>query len=368
MKIREIITALEIIAPSHLRLENDPTGLLVGDPEAATERVMVALDVTAPIVKAAREKGAGLIIAHHPLIFHPLKAIRADEPHPGAVIMECIRRGIAVACAHTCWDVAPGGVNDVLANLLGLENIVPLRITHREPLVKIAVFTPTEFHYVVMEAMANAGAGAVGASNYDRCAFWTPGTGTFRPLPGAKPFVGTVGEPEQAMEERLEMIAPEGNWPAVVAAMKIAHPYEEVAYDVYPLKNAAAEYGIGRVGDLPEPLVASAFLERVKTVLSFPEVRNVGPKERIVRRVAVCGGAGAEFLRDALAAGADAFITSDVRHHEFVDAAARNFLLVDAGHAATETPGSAELARRLAAALPAVSTTFHLPDGAIASL
>jgi putative NIF3 family GTP cyclohydrolase 1 type 2 len=154
------------------------------------------------------------------------------------------------------------------------------------------------------------------------------------------------------------MIAPEALWPAVVAAMKAAHPYEEVAYDVYPLKNAAAEYGIGRIGALPEAMPADGFLARVKDALAFPEVRMAGPRDREVRTVAICGGAGASLMPDALAGGADALVTADVRHHEFVDAEARGFLLLDAGHGATEIPGARELAARLADRLPSLKFDF----------
>jgi dinuclear metal center YbgI/SA1388 family protein len=354
--VQDICNALDAAAPPYLAFEGDPTGLLVGDPLAEVGCVVVCLDVTAAVVVAAKAHGATLIIAHHPLIYHPLKTVRADDSHPGAVVLACARSGIAVACAHTCWDVAPGGVNDVLTRLLGLQDTRPLRITCREPLVKVVVFVPTEFQYPVLDAMAQAGAGAIG--DYDRCGFWTAGTGTFRPLTGANPFLGTVGQAETVAEERLEMITLESHWPAVVAAMKAAHPYEEVAYDVYPLKNTAAEYGIGRIGILPEPQSADAFLARVKDALAFPEVRMVGPHDRRVRTVAVCGGAGANMMPDALAAGADALVTADIRHHEFVDAEARGFLLLDAGHAATETPGARELAARLADALPEVAFDF----------
>jgi dinuclear metal center YbgI/SA1388 family protein len=354
--VSDVCATLDVIAPPHLAFENDPTGLLVGDPDASVERVVVALDVTAPVVEGAKARDATLIIAHHPLIYHPLKAVRADEPHPGAVVLACARAGIAVACAHTCWDVAPGGINDVLAGLLGLQETRPLRITYCEPLVKITVFVPTEYQYGVLDAMAQAGAGAIG--DYDRCGFWAAGTGTFRPLPGANPFLGQVGQMETVVEERLEMIAPERHWRAIVAAMKAAHPYEEVAYDVYPLKNTAAEYGIGRVGVLPAPLCADAFLALVKEALVFPEVRMASPRAQTVSTIAVCGGAGADLMSDALATGADALVTADVRHHEFVDAEARGFLLLDAGHAATETPGARELAVRLAAAMPSLAFEF----------
>jgi dinuclear metal center protein, YbgI/SA1388 family len=364
MTVSDVIAALDRIAPPHLCLGDDPRGLLVGDPGAEVSRLVVALDITPEVAATAAALGAQMAVAHHPLIYHPLRTVRADEPHPGGVVLTCARAGIAVACAHTNWDVAPGGVNDVLAELLGLTDVRPLQITYREPLVKIAVFVPTENREAVLEAMAGAGAGAIG--DYDRCGFWAPGTGTFRPLPGANPHIGTVGAPETVAEDRLEMIMPEGKWRAVVAAMVAAHPYEEVAYDVYPLKNAAAEFGIGRIGTLSEPLTPAALLARAQGALAFDAVRMVGPADRQVRTVAVCGGAGAFLLPDALAAGADALVTSDVRHHEFVDAAARGFLLLDAGHAATETPGARELARRLTADLPGVAVTFAEADGSTA--
>lgn len=357
LTVADALKALNTIAPPHLALENDPRGLLVGDPSAPVTRIAVALDVTMPVAQEAHRRGAQLIIAHHPLIYHPLRAIRADEAHPGAVVLFCARAGIAVACAHTSWDVAPGGINDVLASLLGLTETRPLQTTCREALVKVAVFVPPDHREKVLDAMAEAGAGAIG--DYDRCAFYFPGEGTFRPLPGANPYEGTVGEIERTPEERLEMVVPEQGARAVVSAMKAAHPYEEVAYDVFPLWNVATEYGIGRIGTLTDPLPAEAFLARVKDVLSFPETRLAGPRDRLIRTVAVCGGAGAFLMKDALTCGADALVTADVRHHEFVDAEAHGFVLLDAGHAATETPGTRELARRLQESLPAAAAAVE---------
>lgn len=357
--VAEVVRALDEIAPPHLALGDDPRGLLIGDAAAPVHRVVVALDVTLPVVLAAARSGASLIVAHHPLIYHPLKTLRAGDGHPGAVVLACVQAGIAVACAHTNWDVAPGGINDVLADLLGLTQVRPLQITWRgEPLVKIVVFVPTENRETVLNAMAQAGAGAIG--NYDRCAFFTPGTGTFRPLPGAAPNRGTINEPEIVREDRLEMIAPASRAAQIVHAMKTAHPYEAVAHDVIPLANTgAAEYGIGRIGALPRPQTAAVFLSRIKEALHFREVRLVGAREnQWISTVAVCGGAGASLMPDALRAGADALVTSDVRHHEFVDAGAQNFVLVDAGHAATETPGARALADRLREALPGVDVEF----------
>ena len=194
MTVRDALLALDTIAPPHLALGDDPRGLLVGDPNAALRGgITVALDVTAAVVEAARQQNAGLIVAHHPLIYTPLRRLCADDAHPGAVVLACAAAGIAVACAHTNWDVAPGGINDVLANLLTLSDVRPLQITYRESLVNLCVFVPTEYREKVFAAMTDAGAGAIG--HYDRCGFWTTGTGTFRPLPGANPFLGEGGKP-----------------------------------------------------------------------------------------------------------------------------------------------------------------------------
>jgi dinuclear metal center YbgI/SA1388 family protein len=344
--VADVLTVLEEIAPAHLALERDPTGLLVGDPGATVTRLVAALDVTEHVVEQAKAVGAQMIIAHHPLIYHPLRTLRLDGGFPQPVVIACLRAGIAVACAHTCWDIAEGGVNDVLAGLLGLQNVRPLRITYREPLVKIVVFVPVAYRVAVLNAMASFGAGAIG--DYDRCAFWTPGTGTFRAQPGADPFIGNVGVPEYVSEERLEMIAPEKRFRRIIAAMKATHPYEEVAYEVYPLKNTGREYGLGRIGTLVEPLPGTMFIQQVGAALNMA-VRFMTVAADVYT-VAVCGGAGAELMPDAIAAGADALVTSDVRHHEFIDAVEKNFCLMDAGHAATETPGARELGNRLTAA------------------
>jgi dinuclear metal center YbgI/SA1388 family protein len=367
LTVADVMTVLADITPPHLKLPDDPVGLLVGDPAAPVTRVVVALDATLAVARAAAEGGGpALIVAHHPLVYHALKTVRADDPI-GAVVLACAQNNVAVAAAHTNWDVAPGGINDVLANLLGLSNVRPLQITYREPLVNVTVFVPPADRDRVFDAMAGAGAGAIG--DYDRCGFFAPGTGTFRPLPGANPHVGRVGNPEFVAEERLEMIVPETKAASVVAAMKAAHPYEEVAHFVFPLRNTHAEFGIGRVGTLASSLGGADFLQHVKNALGFPEVRMAGPGEKNVRTVAVCGGAGAFLMNDALAVGADAFVTSDVRHHEFVEAQARGLLLLDAGHAQTETPGTRELARRLAAALAergdTVPVAFAEPNGAL---
>lgn len=356
-RVSDALTALDALAPPHMALDDDPRGLLVGDPKAPLRGgVVVALDVTPDVVDAARSLDAALIVSHHPLIYHPLQRVRADERHPGAVVLACARHGISVACAHTNWDVAPGGINDILAGLLGLTAPRPLRVTYREPLVSLTVFVPPTRRSAVGDALAGAGAGRIG--NYDGCSFWTGGTGTFRPLAGSRPFMGETGRMETVTEDRLEMVLPARMEDAVIAALRAAHPYEEPAFFVHALSNTFGDAGIGRIGTLPDAVPARAFLRTVRDALAFPEVRMVADDpDRLVRTVAVCGGAGGFLMEDAARSGADALVTADIRHHEYIDARALGLVLIDAGHAQTEIPGTKELARLLASAL----TEWNVP-------
>lgn len=356
--VSELMASLDVVAPPHLCMEGDPRGLLIGDPQTLVTRLVVCLDVTHAVVEYALSFGAQMIVSHHPLIYNPLKRILATEPHPGGVVLSCARADIAVACAHTNWDIAEGGINDILAGLLGLKNLRPVQTTYREALTNVSVYVPVEDCESVWNEMANAGAGHLTGSYYDRCGFWQEGMGTFRPLPGANPHEGEIGVVARVDEYRIESITPAQKLPAVLAAMRRAHPYEEIAHNVFPLSNTGKEYGLGRIGELDELVRPAELLERVKAALNFDAVRLVGPAEKPIRTVAVGGGACAFLVPDAIKQGADVLITSDVRHHEYVDAEARGFVLVDAGHAQTETPGSRELANRLQTALPALRVEF----------
>lgn len=358
--VADILVALEEIAPSHLCLGNDPRGLLIGDPTQTVQSLGVGLDITSDMVSAAVEQGHAMLIAHHPLIYHPLRTVRTTDPFPSPVVTACLRANLSVACAHTNWDVASGGVNDILGNLLGLAEMRPLRKTYDTDLVMIVVFVPVDYAETVRKALFNAGAGAIG--NYDECAFNLQGVGMFRPLEGSNPTLGMHDVRESVEEIRIECIAQASRAGAIVDAAQVAHPYEVMAHFVTPLVNRIEPRGIGRIGVLREPLDRDSFLEHVAKVLANPAVRSSGAN-RTIQTVAVCGGAGAEFMADAVAAGADALVTSDIRHHEFVEARERGFLLVDAGHAETETPGARELARRLQSALPGINVQFHNPDG-----
>jgi len=358
--VADILTALDEIAPPHLCLGNDPRGLLIGDPEQSVTSLGVGLDITSDIVSVAADQGHAMLIAHHPLIYQPMRTVRSTDPFPSPVVAACIRANLSVACAHTNWDVAPGGVNDVLGRLLDLREIRPLRKTIETDLVMIVVFVPVEFAEPVRRALFDAGAGSIG--DYDECAFNLQGIGMFRPLQGSNPTLGVHDVRTSVEEIRIECIAEASRANAIVAAAQVAHPYEVMAHFVTPLVNRIEPRGIGRIGVLTEPLDRDTFLARLGKVLANAAVRSSGV-DRPIRTVAVCGGAGAELMADAVAAGADALVTSDIRHHEFVEARERGFLLVDAGHAETETPGAIELARRLQVALPGIEVHFHTPDG-----
>jgi len=354
VRIREILAALDAIAPPELAEPWDNVGLLLGDPAAECRRVLVALDTDPGVLRGAVRRGAGLIVSHHPPLFQPLKRIVAQE-NPGRLLLRAARAGVALAAAHTNYDLAPGGVNDVLAALLGLRHLEPLARTERSPQAKIVVFTPPNDLDAVIAALSAAGAGVIG--QYRECTFRTPGTGTFRPLADARPTIGRVGRREEVEELRLEAIVPLALADRAAAAARAAHSYEEPAIDIYPLGGQRFEVGIGRFGRLPEPVPALDLIERIKRKLRVGLVRVVGPTRRKVKTVGLCAGSGGRYVQEAVRCGCDLYLTGDLSHHQALDAAAAGLLVVDAGHAATEAPAIPALARRLAEACPGVEFT-----------
>jgi len=333
VKCRNIFSIIEEMAPLSLAESWDNAGLQVGDPDAGVERILLALDVSLDVAREAKEKSAGLIVCHHPLLLNPLKSVGFDRPE-GKLIAYLIKNGITVYAAHTNLDAAAGGVSAVLAEKLGLGSTSVLHRTGRERYYKLAVFVPAGYEDAVRNALSAAGAGWIG--NYSHCTFMCAGTGTFRPLPGARPFIGRTGETELVNEIRLETLVPAGILKKAVLAMLEAHPYEEVAYDLYPLENEGPAYGPGRVGALEEPLPLIRFAEKVKAALGLPAVRLGGLPGSTVRTVAVCGGAGAGFWPDALRAGADTIVTGDLKYHQAQEMLAAGLKFVDAGHYGTE--------------------------------
>lgn len=344
MKVSDIISFLEEIAPPRLASEGDKIGLQVGDPNAEVNRVVVSVDATSAVVEKAIELGADMLVTHHPLIFNPLEKVAMGDPIAER-IMKLITSGTALYVMHTNYDSAPGGVNDILADRLGIKNTKLLAPKRRERKFKVAVFTPKEALDKVRDAMADAGAGVI--DDYSHCSFGTLGTGTFLPLEGADPYIGKVGKLEEAEEYRLEMIVPEWWLSAVLDAMVQAHPYEEVAYDVYALENAADLYGYGRVGTLEKPMPLRDFRKRVEESLNFRETRMIGDENKLITTVAVCSGSGRSLIPDAIKARADVYVCGDVRYPDFLEADSYGLAVIDAGHYETERPGMEVLFERL---------------------
>lgn len=332
-----VVDAFERRYPSAWAEPWDTVGLTCGDPAARVTRVLLAVDPAPAVLAEAVEWGADLLVTHHPLLLQGVHSVAATSPK-GKVVHDLIRQGVALFSAHTNADSADPGVSDALAEALGLEDLRPLAPAP-EALDKIVTFVPTASADNVLAALAEAGAGRIG--DYDRCAYLVDGVGTFRPLLGATPTVGTVGQVERVNETRVEMVLPRPSRLDVLAALRRSHPYEEPAFDLFELAGYDSRRGLGRVGHLPEPETLEDLVGRVTaaTPPTVAGVRAAGDPDRVVQRIAVCGGAGDSLLQDARACGADAFVTADLRHHpvsESVDAGGP--ALVDVAHWASEWP------------------------------
>lgn len=331
MKLADIERFFESWVPRWTAWERDNVGLQVGRRSRRVKNVLVALDVTPEIVGEAIRKDIDLIVSHHPLLFRPPSSI-SDSTPVGSLLLSLAEHRIALFSAHTNLDASPDGVSFALARALGIPNPVFLA-PMKDSLAKLAVFVPADYVEAVTAAMAEAGAGVVG--EYTSCSFRSEGIGQFRGSEKSSPFSGKPLRLEEVDETRLEMIVPRARLQAVVAAMKSAHPYEEVAYDIYSLENTNPNFGMGALGDLPRSIPLKAFLTRLKKAIHAESVRFTGSLTQKIQRVAVCGGAGAELLEHAVSAKADVFVTADVRYHPFHEAAGR-IALVDAGHWETE--------------------------------
>ncbi|WP_210651714.1 Nif3-like dinuclear metal center hexameric protein [Nocardioides sp. SYSU D00065] len=314
----------------------DAVGLVAGDPAAEASRVMFAVDPTVEVAREAVEWGADLLVVHHPLFLTPVSSVAATTPK-GRTLHTLTAGGCALLTAHTNADQAASGVSESLALALGLTDLAPIRPTPAQPLDKIVVFAPESAADAVRTALTDAGAGRLG--DYDSCTYSMAGQGRFRPLDGASPAIGRVGELEVVDEARIEAVVPRGRRTAVVRALLDAHPYEEPAFDVLPLADpGVSATGTGRIGTVEETTLA-AFAARVASSLppTAHGVRVAGDPQRPVRRVAVCGGAG-DFLLDELAhSDVDVYVTSDLRHHragEFLEHGGP--ALVDVAHWSAE--------------------------------
>jgi dinuclear metal center YbgI/SA1388 family protein len=350
--VADIAKVLEEWLPIPLAAEWDNVGLLLGERQAQVLKIMTCLTVTPESVAEAIDAGANLIVSHHPIMFRAVKRL-TDETPEGRMVLALARAGVSVYSPHTAFDNAPDGINDLLARKLRLQQVMPLRSTSAARQFKVAVFVPDSDLEKVADAMFAAGAGRIG--EYSQCSFRLRGTGTFFGSESARPAVGQKGIREHVQEWRLEAICPEQDLEQVVMAMRRAHSYEEPAYDVYQLRPSGTGLGAGRVGLLPGPVPLSEFARSVKSALAAHAIQIVGDGERSIQRVAIACGAAGEFLADAVSAGADVFLTGEMRFHDCLEARAREIALLLPGHYATERCGVEHLARRLQERWPDLS-------------
>jgi dinuclear metal center YbgI/SA1388 family protein len=348
MNLHEITTHLQQIAPLDLAADWDNVGLLLGNADADVRRVLTCLSVTPAVAAEAVERGAQLMVTHHPILFRAVKRLTTTTSE-GRMLLALATANVAVYSAHTAYDNCPGGINDLTASRLGLVGIEPLR-RHEERQCKIVVFVTDKDLGKVSGALFAEGAGRIG--QYNECSFRLAGTGTFFGTDSTSPTVGQKGRREDVSEWRLEVICPEPRVDAVVRAMRRAHSYEEPAYDVYALRPSGGKGGEGRVGRLAQPLSLGELGRAVKAALGATVVQIVGDAERRVERMAIVCGAGGELLSEALAVRADAFLTGELRFHDYLKAEAHGLGLVLPGHYASERFGMEELAVRLHKTFP----------------
>jgi len=347
VRVKDIVKLLEKHYPLNLAEDWDNVGLQVGSMGREVSKVAVALELDHQVLERAWQENADLIITHHPLIFKALPSIKVDSP-VGSLLRKLIMADISLYTAHTNLDNADRGVNQLLAERVGLTDIEPLPLRtagHRQPLYKLVVYVPLTHINEVREAVCRAGAGFIG--KYSDCTFRAKGIGTFKPGEDTDPFIGQIGQLEEVEEARLETVCPQHLVKPVINAMLQAHPYEEVAYDLYKLENQGTMFSPGRKGTLPQAMPLGQMAEQVRTKLDLPALRIVGEKDALVQKVAVVSGSGASFIRE-IAGQADVLVTGDLKYHEAREAAALGLAVIDAGHQATEELVVQEVCRVLA--------------------
>ncbi|MGB4206325.1 MAG: Nif3-like dinuclear metal center hexameric protein [Bacteroidales bacterium] len=331
MLTKHITQFLDSEFPLAYQEDYDNSGFQIGDPEQEINSVLVCVDVTESIIDEAVETGSGLVIAHHPLIFGGLKKITGRN-YVERVVKKAIQNRIGIYAIHTNLDNHYKGLNKHLAEKFGLSNLKILK-PKSETLRKLVTFCPVEHAAKVRNAIFEAGAGRIG--NYDSCSYNTMGEGSFRALDEANPFVGNIGEIHFEKEVKIEAIFPSYLEQTIIEKMIEAHPYEEVAYDILLLGNSDKYIGSGMIGELDEEISASGFLEKVKSICGLPTIRYTGDLTRIIKKIAVCGGSGSFLINDAVRAGANVFLTGDLKYHDFF-IPENKIILADIGHYESE--------------------------------
>ena len=331
MKAKQVIEILEALAPPALQESYDNSGIICGNPQMEVQSALLSLDCTEAVLDEAIEEGAQMLICHHPLIFGSLKSISGKNEVERCLI-KAIKNDIMIYAIHTNLDNVMDGVNAKLAEKIGLKECSILRPMNTQ-LSKLVFFVPIKQSNEVRDAIFEAGAGDIG--NYSHCSFKADGEGSFRANDMADPFVGEKGKVHFEKEQRVEVIFPNYKSSKILGALKAAHPYEEVAYDIYPLQNQWEQAGSGMIGKLNEPMATEDFLKRLKKQLDCGCIRYTNVHKENVEKVAICGGSGSFLLKDAIANGADVFVSGDFKYHQFFEADDQ-IIIADVGHYESE--------------------------------
>ncbi|MDH7598690.1 MAG: Nif3-like dinuclear metal center hexameric protein [Sedimentisphaerales bacterium] len=361
MKVREIVDILLRLYPKALAQSWDNVGLLIGDPEASVRKVLVTIDITSAVLQEAKEAEAEMILSYHPVIWDGLKQITASGPT--GLHYELIRSGIAVYSIHTCLDVIQGGINDALAQAIGLVYVEPLGDYVEDsagPRYKVVTFVPVEHADKVADAMYKAGAGHIGP--YSHCGFQVTGTGTFMPLEGARPAIGSIGRLERVQEVRLETVVKSEDLAAVIAAMRKAHPYQMPAFDVFRHYDPSARLGLGRLGRLAKPTPIGQILSRIKRTTGAKVAGIVNGRQRMISKAAVCAGACDRLFANAIAAGCQLYVTGELKHHQALACQEAGMTAVCLGHSVSERFALRPLVQGLGRALPSVEVVLSKKD------
>lgn len=331
-KLSDVAGIINKKYPYRLAEDWDNVGIQLGDTAKTINRIMVALDPLPQVISSAINHKCNLLVTHHPLIFSPLRQITSSTITGNSLLLAA-ESGLALLAMHTNYDVAADGLNDLLASKVGLQQTRPLKITKRDEFAKMVVFVPEEKLSMVRSALLPH---AETTGNYQDCSFSTSGEGTFLPLAGAQPTIGTIGQQEKVTEQRLELLIRRNQLSRAIRTLLSVHPYEEPAFDCYPLLNESAAQGLGRIGYLPEPVKLADWAATVSELLNCKSLRFVGNPERIIKKIAICSGSGSSLLHDSIRAGADLLLTGDLKYHEAREAESSGIALLDAGHFGTE--------------------------------
>ncbi|MGL5677308.1 MAG: Nif3-like dinuclear metal center hexameric protein [Cellulosilyticaceae bacterium] len=329
--VREVVDFCHRLAPPYLAEGYDNVGLLIGDPTHSVEKILCALDLNEEVVAEAIQMNASCIITHHPFLFKAIKRIDTSTAE-GRIIKALMVHDISLIAMHTNLDTATGGINDFLAEQFNLKETKPLKITYTRPMYKVSVYVPVTHEEQVRQAIIQWNPTTIG--NYQGCTFTTAGMGTFLPLEGSKPSVGSVGALEKVSEVKIECMIDSNELTTLLQIIKEVHPYEEMAYDVYRLEHLSAKEGIGRWG-FREDISLEALIQKAKDVFKIGHVRVIGDTKELIQRIAICSGSGSSFLYDA-AGVAQVYVTGDMTFHEAQAAVRAGIVVLDVGHYASE--------------------------------